>query len=106
MSASADYPQKSSIAAGLGPPVAQSSSSTMWTTGTLTRWPICIAQPILPVAMTSASSRARLAALRRSEEHTSELQSLLRISYAVFCLKKKKATHRDTRQSEERQIQT
>src|SRR3546814_1672285 len=30
------------------------------------------------------------AALRRSEEHTSELQSLMRISYAVFCLKKKK----------------
>src|SRR3546814_5591069 len=31
-------------------------------------------------------------ALRRSEEHTSELQSLMRISYAVFCLKKKKNT--------------
>src|SRR3546814_3285901 len=30
--------------------------------------------------------------LGRSEEHTSELQSLMRISYAVFCLKKKKAT--------------
>src|SRR3546814_7061978 len=30
------------------------------------------------------------AALKRSEEHTSELQSLMRISYAVFCLKKKK----------------
>src|SRR3546814_3438560 len=29
----------------------------------------------------------------RSEEHTSELQSLMRISYAVFCLKKKKNTH-------------
>src|SRR3546814_4861277 len=29
-------------------------------------------------------------ARRRSEEHTSELQSLMRISYAVFCLKKKK----------------
>src|SRR3546814_3749196 len=29
----------------------------------------------------------------RSEEHTSELQSLMRISYAVFCLKKKKQTH-------------
>src|SRR3546814_2021621 len=28
----------------------------------------------------------------RSEEHTSELQSLMRISYAVFCLKKKKST--------------
>src|SRR3546814_2059435 len=32
----------------------------------------------------------RSAALVRSEEHTSELQSLMRISYAVFCLKKKK----------------
>src|SRR3546814_5150546 len=29
----------------------------------------------------------------RSEEHTSELQSLMRISYAVFCLKKKKTEH-------------
>src|SRR3546814_5704623 len=33
---------------------------------------------------------AALAAQSRSEEHTSELQSLMRISYAVFCLKKKK----------------
>src|SRR3546814_3200730 len=32
----------------------------------------------------------RCPSLRRSEEHTSELQSLMRISYAVFCLKKKK----------------
>src|SRR3546814_2603832 len=31
--------------------------------------------------------------LVRSEEHTSELQSLMRISYAVFCLKKKKTIH-------------
>src|SRR3546814_3404689 len=30
----------------------------------------------------------------RSEEHTSELQSLMRISYAVFCLKKKKQPHK------------
>src|SRR3546814_3366960 len=30
----------------------------------------------------------------RSEEHTSELQSLMRISYAVFCLKKKTKTHK------------
>src|SRR3546814_2129675 len=30
--------------------------------------------------------------IARSEEHTSELQSLMRISYAVFCLKKKKPT--------------
>src|SRR3546814_7170728 len=33
-----------------------------------------------------------LAGAPRSEEHTSELQSLMRISYAVFCLKKKKKT--------------
>src|SRR3546814_1863739 len=32
----------------------------------------------------------------RSEEHTSELQSLMRISYAVFCLKKKKKKHIET----------
>src|SRR3546814_3391682 len=31
---------------------------------------------------------------RRSEEHTSELQSLMRISYAVFCLKKKKIKYK------------
>src|SRR3546814_10142872 len=37
-----------------------------------------------------AEREARHARLGRSEEHTSELQSLMRISYAVFCLKKKK----------------
>src|SRR3546814_3622112 len=35
-------------------------------------------------------------AVSRSEEHTSELQSLMRISYAVFCLKKKKTTQQGT----------
>src|SRR3546814_1368606 len=34
-----------------------------------------------------------IAAALRSEEHTSELQSLMRISYAVFCLKKTSITH-------------
>src|SRR3546814_10715259 len=34
----------------------------------------------------------RIQEIGRSEEHTSELQSLMRISYAVFCLKKKKKT--------------
>src|SRR3546814_5177100 len=37
----------------------------------------------------SAGARHRRGATPRSEEHTSELQSLMRISYAVFCLKKK-----------------
>src|SRR3546814_10896106 len=36
------------------------------------------------------SRRGRHCPVKRSEEHTSELQSLMRISYAVFCLKKKK----------------
>src|SRR3546814_9256958 len=43
--------------------------------------------------LTTANNDARLApnvSRNRSEEHTSELQSLMRISYAVFCLKKKK----------------
>src|SRR3546814_9264596 len=37
---------------------------------------------------------------QRSEEHTSELQSLMRISYAVFCLKKKKPRHQNTTKKE------
>src|SRR3546814_4827845 len=37
-----------------------------------------------------AGSVHHVGGLERSEEHTSELQSLMRISYAVFCLKKKK----------------
>src|SRR3546814_8497134 len=41
--------------------------------------------------------RRRMGSRRlRSEEHTSELQSLMRISYAVFCLKKKKNTKTST----------
>src|SRR3546814_7189788 len=50
--------------------------------------------PRLPVPSASFVRLLRRSAsfvgLRRSEEHTSELQSLMRISYAVFCLKKKK----------------
>src|SRR3546814_12180112 len=39
--------------------------------------------------VTITLSTGRVVPVRRSEEHTSELQSLMRISYAVFCLKKK-----------------
>src|SRR3546814_8379433 len=38
----------------------------------------------------------------RSEEHTSELQSLMRISYAVFCLKKKKRNNTNTNKTQRR----
>src|SRR3546814_4038629 len=43
--------------------------------------------PLRAVVLTSTTWQL---STRRSEEHTSELQSLMRISYAVFCLKKKK----------------
>src|SRR3546814_4490786 len=43
-----------------------------------------------PKATVGEALRASWAIPGRSEEHTSELQSLMRISYAVFCLKKKK----------------
>src|SRR3546814_7321000 len=43
---------------------------------------------------TTCVDRRRSARAARSEEHTSELQSLMRISYAVFCLKKKKKRHK------------
>src|SRR3546814_1640112 len=45
---------------------------------------------IVAVVVARSAAAARDA---RSEEHTSELQSLMRISYAVFCLKKKKIKH-------------
>src|SRR3546814_1629226 len=41
----------------------------------------------------TAHKTAKGTKVSRSEEHTSELQSLMRISYAVFCLKKKKNKH-------------
>src|SRR3546814_2769575 len=49
-----------------------------------------IAAPQAGVAACPSAHRRDGAAPGRSEEHTSELQSLMRISYAVFCLKKQK----------------
>src|SRR3546814_6278347 len=51
-------------------------------------WSVVKARRRSPSAMKSVACGCT----RRSEEHTSELQSLMRISYAVFCLKKKKTT--------------
>src|SRR3546814_4398218 len=47
-------------------------------------------RPCLRAAIRRENAILRESAIHRSEEHTSELQSLMRISYAVFCLKKKK----------------
>src|SRR3546814_3648046 len=45
---------------------------------------------VVAVLLSLAVARLITPMIARSEEHTSELQSLMRISYAVFCLKKKK----------------
>src|SRR3546814_2154643 len=50
---------------------------------------------VAATAMRLAAS-TMVSAVPRSEEHTSELQSLMRISYAVFCLKKKKTQKKNT----------
>src|SRR3546814_1149803 len=56
-------------------------------------------QKLRPVLASSAAARRTFRLRRqcepRSEEHTSELQSLMRISYAVFCLKKKRTSKND-----------
>src|SRR3546814_1076242 len=49
-------------------------------------WPCAIGRPIISASPPVATPAC---VLPRSEEHTSELPSLMRISYAVFCLKKK-----------------
>src|SRR3546814_8514732 len=55
---------------------------------------IAISAPVLPAETAACASPDFTAAIaspiERSEEHTSELQSLMRISYAVFCLKQHK----------------
>src|SRR3546814_3228620 len=53
-------------------------------------WPLKLA----PFITLDELGRRRVEAGKRSEEHTSELQSLMRNSFAVFCLKKKILVHR------------
>src|SRR3546814_6209559 len=59
------------------------------------RWCGATTAPMLAVEdLTSGYGDSQvLFGMSRSEEHTSELQSLMRISYAVFCLKKKRKHH-------------
>src|SRR3546814_6269288 len=52
--------------------------------------------PVLATLFAGKAAPLKAALLDRSEEHTSELQSLMRISYAVFCLKKNNKTTQRT----------
>src|SRR3546814_9752660 len=65
----------------------------------LKRFPVEAGLPPHFQVADEAATAALLAEAQRSEEHTSELQSLMRISYAVFCLKKKKqnTTNKETK---------
>src|SRR3546814_10187044 len=73
------------------------SPSCLWLSGTspVRSCPVCSCPVCSCPVWASAACLARSSAISsffdslRSEEHTSELQSLMRISYAVFCLKKK-----------------
>src|SRR3546814_7893107 len=60
--------------------------------------PRCLTTPSSPARTRATTRPVSCTSTWRSEEHTSELQSLMRISYAVFCLKKKKQnSHLNTR---------
>src|SRR3546814_4510488 len=66
---------------------APSDNALMYSTDTPSGQRTAGAAPFVDTA--TLSMAGRIWTLRRSEEHTSELQSLMRISYAVFCLNKK-----------------
>src|SRR3546814_3004209 len=59
------------------------------------RW-AAFRSPLLRETPLWRRARQYIARSERSEEHTSELQSLMRISYAAFCLKKKQRSHKTT----------
>src|SRR3546814_2806360 len=69
------------------------STSTILPTMRLAAWISCAR-----ATTGSCSASATTVPSRRSEEHTSELQSLMRISYAVFCLKKKNKQNHTSQQ--------
>src|SRR3546814_2463836 len=79
-------------------PPRSTRTDTLFPYTTLFRSPHCPLSRDFPISLCCSSRRRCRVACgvagpcleRRSEEHTSELQSLMRISYAVFCLKKKK----------------
>src|SRR3546814_7487349 len=75
------------------------SPTTIWSRGT------CREMRFVRDAENWSRSR-REGPERRSEEHTSELQSLMRISYAVFCLKKKKKQHKKQQNKRHTDIRT
>src|SRR3546814_1075897 len=81
-------------ASGVAPPASSSSASVSrrpcQVAGASTGASACASKPWRSVSRCPVRLPLSTVDTYRSEEHTSELQSLMRISYAVFCLKKKK----------------
>src|SRR3546814_7846915 len=65
---------------------------------------IFIAVAETPMSRKSKSRRSPSSLTPRSEEHTSELQSLMRISYAVFCLTKRQRERKTVHQPKQQQL--
>src|SRR3546814_7006535 len=65
--------------------------------GQTVRGGVAVIGPVPGTGMSSATRVVSCSSVCRSEEHTSELQSLMRISYAVFCWKKKNKTVKEDR---------
>src|SRR3546814_5940047 len=89
------YPTASFAAIlAIGKPVAfEASAEERDTRGFIsmtTMWPLLGSRANCTLEPPVSTPTRRMHANARSEEHTSELQSLMRISYAVFCLKKKR----------------
>src|SRR3546814_4717266 len=85
------------VASGLGSAVqGHPATAVAWLANTLGRYgipflkgEIILSGSLAPLLPALPGDRFHMTLAGRSEEHTSELQSLMRISYAVFCLKKK-----------------
>src|SRR3546814_7865044 len=90
-----------SVSADVGQACTQAPHDTQSLSRKVLFWPATMRESnpmpsIVKANVPWVSSQARMQRLHRSEEHTSELQSLMRISYAVFCLKKKKINKNET----------
>src|SRR3546814_2532734 len=89
---------RAKVSAGVGPKINQTrkvSAAAAMTAGTNHIVTLSTTAWIGSLEPWACSTRLMICA-SRSEEHTSELQSLMRISYAVFCLKKKKNNNTHT----------
>src|SRR3546814_4479818 len=90
----ARYSRSRGASSSISASFAQSSVCAAVKSATLSRSPAMNSRPAMCRSSTATIARH---SWRRSEEHTSELQSLMRISYAVFCLKKKNKKKTNTK---------